>query len=113
MRQRLPRIEYPEHLAFVRDLPCASCLNDLGADPAHLRAANRRWGKDMTGGGRKPSDIWVMPLCRSCHDKQHRMNEVQFWQDRGIDPWRLALSLFAASGNRELALEVISAQCRT
>jgi hypothetical protein len=36
------------------------------------------------------------------------MNEVQFWQDRGIDPWAMALSLYAASGDHELAQEVIA-----
>lgn len=109
MRQRLPRVKNDNHLDFIRSLPCVVCHNDIETEAAHLRAGNRRWGKNITGKQEKPSDLWVLPLCGNCHRKQHSMNEVQFYQDRNIDPWRLSLSLFAASGDHELALEVIQA----
>lgn len=107
MRQRLPRVHNERHLEFIRSLPCVVCFNDIATEAAHLRSGNRRWGKNITGGQEKPSDMWALPLCGGCHRKQHSMNEVQFYQSRNIDPWRLALSLFAASGDHELALEVM------
>jgi hypothetical protein len=108
MRQRLPRQKDEQHLDFIRSLPCVCCGDDTTTEAAHLRAANRRWGKAYTGKQEKPSDMWALPLCGREHLIQHTMNEVQFWQDRGIDPWAMALSLYAASGDHELAQEVIA-----
>jgi hypothetical protein len=108
VRQRLPRQKDDRHLEFIRSLPCLVCMNDIETEAAHLRAANRRWGKPYTGKQEKPHDMWTLPVCGRCHRKQHTMNEVQFWQERGIDPWGTALSLYAASGDHELAQEVIT-----
>lgn len=107
MRQRLPRIHNERHLDFIRSLFCVSCGDDTSTEAAHLRSANRLWGKNITGKQEKPSDFWVLPLCGRCHREQHSMSEVQFYQDRNINPWELALKLFAASGDFELAHEVI------
>jgi cytochrome c553 len=110
MRQRLPRVEDGRHLEFIRSLPCVCCGNDIETQAAHLRSVKREYGKDFTGGGRKPSDMWALPVCGRCHQAQHMVNEESFWKCKGINPFVLALSLFAASGNHELAQEVISAQ---
>lgn len=110
MRQRLPRIQNEQHLEFIRSLPCVCCGNDIETQAAHLRTENRMYGKDYTGGGRKPSDMWTLPLCGRCHEKQHAGNEEAFWKAREINPWVLSLSLFAASGDHALALEVIEMQ---
>lgn len=107
LRQRLPRQEDAQHLDFIRSLPCVCCGNDIETQAAHLRTENRKYGKDFTGGQRKPSDMWTLPLCGRCHDQQHSGNEESFWIAREINPWVLALSLHAASGDRQLAMEVI------
>ncbi|MEH2501200.1 hypothetical protein V1290_000011 [Bradyrhizobium sp. AZCC 1578] len=107
-RQRLPRQRDEQHLDFIRSLICISCGDNTSTEAAHLRSANRLWGKDYTGKQEKPSDMWSLPLCNRCHREQHSCNEVQFWQERGINPWSLALRLYAASGNHELAQEVIA-----
>ena len=112
MRQRLPRVENGRHLEFIRSLPCVVCFNDIETQAAHLRSVKREYGEAYTGGARKPSDMWSLPVCGRCHAEQHSGNEEQFWIDRGINPFVLALSLFAASGDHELAQEVISAQAR-
>ncbi len=112
LRQRLPRKEDGHHLDFIRSLPCVCCGNDIETQAAHLRTENRKYGKDFTGGGRKPSDMWTLPLCGRCHDKQHSGAEAYFWMAHEINPWVLALSLFAASGDRDLAMEVIEMQGR-
>jgi len=97
LRQRQPREEDPAYLAYVRTLPCTVCRRPGPSDPAHLRTAARQHGKPPTGMGEKPSDCWVLPLCRTHHDDQHRNNELAWWTRQGIpDPFALAIALYAA-----------------
>lgn len=96
LRQRQPREEDPAYLAYVRTLPCLICSRP-GSDPAHLRAGARQYGKPPTGMGEKPSDCWVLPLCRTHHDDQHRNNELAWWARQGFpDPFRIAMALYAS-----------------
>lgn len=110
MRQRLFRVHDDAHLNFIRSLPCVCCGNNIQTEAAHLRAIDRMYGKGITGAGRKPSDMWTLPLCSQHHRDQHSGNEKAFWATQGINPFVLALSLFAASGDPDLAHEVISRQ---
>lgn len=110
MRQRHPRIHNEVHLDFIRGLPCISCGNDIETQAAHLRSDDRMYGKTGAGMQQKPDDMWTLPLCGRCHDRQHTGNEMNFWTNLGVNPFVLALSLFAASGDYELAHEVISRQ---
>lgn len=101
LAQRQPRIEDPAHLAFVRTLPCTVCSRPGPNDPAHLRAAARQYGKRHTGMAEKPDDKWVLPLCRTHHDAQHRENELGWWAKMGIaDPFALAVALYAGRPNQ-------------
>ena len=111
-KMKRPRLHQEAHLSFIRELPCVSCGNDTATEAAHLRSANRQYGKLHTGLGEKPSDMWTLPLCGDCHRQQHKGNELNFWTNLGVNPFVLALSLFAASGDHELAHEVISRQVR-
>ena len=53
---------------------CVSCGARInGCDPAHLRTSTDG------GTGLKPSDKYTNPLCRECHEKQHRIGEKSFW----------------------------------
>lgn len=108
----MPRQEDGAHLAFIRTLPCVVCQNNIQTEAAHLRSDNLEFGKRSTGMQQKPSDMWTLPLCSRCHRDQHSSNEKNFWGNQGINPWVLALSLFAASGDPDLAHEVISRQVR-
>ena len=110
MRFRQPRTKNEAHLQFIRDLPCVSCHDNTATEAAHLRSDNLEYGKRHTGMGEKPSDMWCLPLCGRCHRAQHSANEKNFWANLGINPWVLSLSLFAASGDFELAHEVIRRQ---
>jgi hypothetical protein len=110
MRQRLPRIHDERHLDFIRSLPCVTCGNNIKTEAAHLRSEELKYGKRSTGMQQKPHDMWTLPLCGRCHSDQHKGNEKTFWEVRGINPCVLALSLFAASGDHDLALEVIERQ---
>ena len=102
-----PRLENKAHLDFVRGLPCAVCGNNIQTEAAHLRAGDLLYGKRNTGRGEKPSDIWVLPLCGEHHREQHDQNESEFWRRHGINPFVLALSLTACSGDQETAETVI------
>jgi len=112
MRFKASRIEDARHLDFIRSLPCVSCFNDIETEAAHIRSECRMYGKTTTGMQQKPSDMWTLPLCGRCHRIQHTGNEKNFWANLGVNPWVLALSLHAASGDHELAQEVIREQAR-
>lgn len=107
-KQRRPRDRDEKHLAFIRTLRCCIC-GAPGPDPAHIRSASSVHGKRETGGAEKPSDKWVVPLCRVHHDQQHSINEIKFWATYGVDPFGLALSLYAHSGDDELAESILNA----
>jgi hypothetical protein len=101
LRQRQPREEDSAWLAIVRKMPCMVCRRPGPSDPAHLRSAARQYGKPHTGMGEKPDDRWVLPLCRTHHDEQHRGNELSFWRRHGFhDPFAEAVALYAARPNK-------------
>jgi hypothetical protein len=81
------------HLAFVRQLPCVACGKAAPSEAAHVRT-----GTDG-GVGVKPGDRYAVPLCASCHAKQHRIGELTFWSALRIDPLNVALRLWAVSAN--------------
>jgi hypothetical protein len=83
-----------EHLRFVARQPCLVCDRTL-SDPHHLRLAQAR------ALGRKVSDEFVVPLCRSHHRALHRVgNELGWWQTAGIDPLDVARKLWAQTQTR-------------
>lgn len=89
----------PKHREWVKTLPCIAC--GCGpCDPAHVRM-----GTDG-GAGLKPSDRFVVPLCRLCHETQHE-GEVSFWAGFGIDPVDAANRLWTVTGDTEAGLRVI------
>ena len=94
LRQREPRIKDQKHLNYVRSLPCCIC-GAINVDAAHIRVASLEHGKRGLGMQEKASDVWTVPLCRSHHDEQHSMREMEFWKRYGIDPFLLAMSLRA------------------
>ena len=105
------RRQEQNHLAYIRQLPCAVCGKRGGVEAAHLRLAAPTYGKGNTGMGTKPDDCWVVPLDSGCHrtnaDSQHAGSEVEFWSRHGIDPFLLALKLHAVSGDVDAGEEII------
>ena len=99
LRSLTPRKSKPDlrrrvqHLAFVRQLPCVACGKAAPSEAAHVRS-----GTDG-GVGVKPGDRYAVPLCVSCHAKQHRIGELTFWSALRIDPLNVALRLWTISAD--------------
>src|SRR5262249_13721096 len=84
------------HLAFVRGQPCLVC-KQTPSDAHHLKFAQPR------ALGRKVSDEFTVPLCRSHHLALHRHgNERAWWADMQIAPLPVANELWAASSVHEI-----------
>jgi hypothetical protein len=79
------------HLRFVALQPCLLCGRSP-SDPHHLRFAQPR------AMGRKNSDEFVVPLCRTHHRQNHQVgDEVSWWKQTNIDPLKVALRLWQVS----------------
>lgn len=86
-----PRKRSKVHLAFVRGQPCLVC-QQAPSDAHHLKFAQPR------AFGRKVSDEFTVPLCRSHHQALHRHgNERAWWANLQISPIPVANELWAAS----------------
>ena len=80
-------------MTFVRQLPCVACGKAAPSEPAHVRT-----GADG-GVGIKPGDRYAVPLCTTCHAKQHRVGELTFWSALRFDPLDVALRLWTVSSD--------------
>jgi hypothetical protein len=77
-----------EHLRYVAQQACLICGRKQ-SDPHHLRYLQPR------ALGRKVSDEFAVPLCRSHHRAVHRAgNEQAWWKAAGIDPVKAARRLW-------------------
>jgi hypothetical protein len=77
-----------EHLRYVARQACLVCGRKQ-SDPHHLRYLQPR------ALGRKVSDEFAVPLCRSHHRAVHRAgDELAWWKAAGIDPVKAARQLW-------------------
>jgi ERF superfamily len=77
-----------EHLRHVAQQACLICGRKQ-SDPHHLRYLQPR------ALGRKASDEFAVPLCRSHHRAAHRASDEQaWWKAAGIDPVKIARQLW-------------------
>jgi hypothetical protein len=93
------------HLSFIRGQPCLIC-QQTPSDPHHLKFAQQR------ALGRKVSDEFTVPLCRTHHQDLHRYgNEKAWWANMQIAPLPIAKQLWDASqiGGQEGAAVLASA----
>ena len=102
------------HLDFIRSLPCIRCGNDIETEACHIRMADARIAKPITGIGIRPDDRFVLPMCGKHHREQHAAgNERQFWQvTSGLDPIIYALALHSVTGDFRAGTEIIQAALR-
>jgi DNA recombination protein Rad52 len=88
------RIRSKEHLRFVGSQPCLIC-GRAPSHPHHLRYAQSR------GLSLKVSDEFTVPLCAIHHDHIHKTGkEKEWWQERNIDPLKVAGDLWQQSRER-------------
>ena len=98
MTQRSPRLHDEGYLAFLRKQPCCVCNAPAPCDAAHIKSASRIHNKPSSGTA-KPDDKWAVPLCRSCHLRQHhRGNELAFWSEVDRFPFGQAMKYYAEYG---------------
>lgn len=95
------------HLAFIRRLPCLACGCSSMIQAAHVRFGDPRLGKRRTGMQEKPDDKYTVPLCGDDHADQHAHNEQAWWREKGIDPVRVAQSLWTETGNDDAGQSII------
>jgi hypothetical protein len=105
--KKRPRIENGAHLKFIRNLPCCVTGKRGSVEAAHIRMKSDLYGKREVGGAEKPDDRWAIPLSAEQHRLQHTMNEEEYWKQVGIDPFGLALALYHATGDDEIAEGII------
>jgi hypothetical protein len=101
----------PQHRAYIALLPCLSCGLEGRSICAHVRV-----GTDG-GSGLKPSDRYGVPLCdftraeglegERCHDRQHRIGELTFWGELGLDPLDYALKFWTQTGDLEAGRRLV------
>lgn len=98
---RQPRLHDAGFLAFVRTKKCCVC-GGSPTEAAHIRMASEEHGKRYTGMQERPDDRWCTPLCAWCHrngfDAQHRLGEKKFWDLFELNPFEIALRLYAEYG---------------
>lgn len=86
-----PRKRSKEHLTFVRGQPCLVC-QQTPCDAHHVKFAQAR------SLGRKVSDEFTVPLCRTHHQDLHRHgNEKAWWANVQIAPLPVARDLWTTS----------------
>ena len=98
-RSRSSRVQrsFPAHRAWVRRHHCCvpGCM-ELPVECAHVR------GGTDGGIGLKPSDRWVVSLCKLHHAEQHRVGEVTFQETHSIDLLAIAEEFASRSPHRSL-----------
>ena len=82
------RLRDKTHVRFVSKQPCLIC-GRRPSDPHHLRFAQH------PGLGRKVSDEFTVPLCRSHHRELHRSgDEASWWERVRVDAIAMARKLW-------------------
>jgi ERF superfamily len=88
-----------DHLRFVMQQPCLLC-GRKPSDAHHIRFVQPR------ALGRKASDEFAVPLCRSHHRAVHRAgDEKAWWTQAGIDPIKVARKLWKSTRMDEGRIE--------
>lgn len=90
------------HLDFIREIGiCIACGSAGRCQPMHIRSS--RDG----GMGTKPADKFTLPGCPACHARQHRVGELAFYAELGIDPLDAASRLWTVSGDLEAGRRIV------
>ncbi len=92
------RLRDKAHLKFVASQPCLICARQP-SDPHHVRYAQPR------ALGKKVSDEFTVPLCRTHHRQLHQVgNEKAWWVNVKIDPLEIAKGLWATTHVKDMMI---------
>jgi hypothetical protein len=96
------RLRDKDHLRQVAAQPCLLCGRSP-SDPHHLRFAQ------LQALGRKVSDEYTVPLCRTHHRQVHQSgNEAIWWEEIGIDALTIAGTLWQETRSNRYGSPVTS-----
>jgi hypothetical protein len=88
------RIRCKQHLRFVASQPCLIC----GRSPSHAHHVRYAQSKGLS---LKVSDEFTVPLCTIHHHNIHTTGkEREWWQERSIDPLKIANALWQQNRER-------------
>jgi Rad52/22 family double-strand break repair protein len=88
------RIRSKEPLRFVASQPCLTC----GRSPVHAHHVRHAQSRGLS---LKVSDEFTVPLCATHHHDIHSTGkEREWWQERNIDPLKVASALWRQSRER-------------
>ena len=87
------------HLEAIRQCACVACLTDPCGEAAHVRMTAP--GKPAPGMAMRPDDEYAVPLCHTCHMRQHELGELPYWRSLNLDPIKIAAALYRMSPNVE------------
>ena len=73
---KIPKFRSPAFRKWIRTLPCLMCKILNKSECAHKRKGNDG------AMAMKPSDKNSVPLCNTCHRKQHDIGEKAFWGNK-------------------------------
>lgn len=94
------KLHNPDHLAFVRTMPCSIAGKRGHVCGGVIEAMHYRGSKDG-GGSIKPGDNWTMPGCTLAHREQHNIGEPAFERKYGISMREICELTWAMSDVRD------------
>lgn len=97
-----------KHLAAIRKTICCGCGRAGPNDPHHLKSGAARSERSV---GRRATDRWAVPLCRTCHDQAEKAGgrgEVSLFRAWGIaDVQELASALWQAPNDDAIMSNIV------
>jgi hypothetical protein len=109
---RQPRQHNEKHLAWIRQLPCCVCQNNIETEAAHVRFSCIEIGKRKVGIGEKPHDKWTVPYAAIIIGCSTLGASDSFWKAVGKDPIAIAQELWANSGQHGAGVKITAKRVR-
>jgi hypothetical protein len=82
-----------KHQKFVASFPCVVCGNDTQVQCCHIRSIPKigNVGKGIR------DDKYCIPMCFTCHNLQHQIGELEFFERFNINPILISMKLSVIS----------------
>jgi hypothetical protein len=97
------------HCDLLRAMPCCVTLVQPAGTIHHLKSGE---AAKERGVFLRATDRWGLPLAWTPHEELERLgsrHERQWFMDRGVDPYDLALSLWLNTGDPERMVNILVA----